>query len=183
MTLKRRVMHGIVCISLGALGLLAPATPALATGPELQDVSPQLSGLSGLATLDAIDSLTGQNIKCTLKQDVSATLAVTANGLQESAITTSTSSCNATQAPSLVAYVLIEDLGFLRRTSSNAMESAGFTPARASASQVVPLTDEPGPQIRFTWISTLTTNANKTARICRTATVDITGRVSQVGYC
>jgi hypothetical protein len=123
--------------------------------------------------------------QCTLSQTPSGTfsaylsIAPVDTGVTESGTATATTSCGAIDAPRLTASVAIADLGAVQHHTSGSRVGKGPGPVTAQAAQNVSSTQEPGPTVRFTFVSTLTTSSGATARICQQATVDLAGNVSQ----
>ncbi|MCA1712775.1 MAG: hypothetical protein LC789_14510 [Actinobacteria bacterium] len=131
-----------------------------------------------LAPLSVQVLAAGATGTCTMTQTPSgdAGLSTTLGSVSENGRNVTTSDCDATLAPKVTSRVIVEDLGVIQRTAdSGTVTGAGQGPVVATASQDIPVTSEPGPKVKFTFISTLTSNTGAVARICRTVTVDFAG--------
>jgi hypothetical protein len=155
--------------------LAGPAQPSASRSPAIS-VPPIPVPQAGEDVVTAVENLVGTTVQCRLTQSPGpAQIIGGVKGWTEKASNKATTSCNATLVPSVTTYVKIEDLGVVKHTVSKTAYGKGYGPVTVSASQFVPTQGEPGPTIRYTFISTATTNIGNTARVCQQLTIDLLG--------
>lgn len=175
-----RLARSVLASALSAT-LLVALTPAGAHADE-PSVTPDFQIELPVMTL-AVPTAAGT---CTLSQGGSGSVgaAPPADVVQEGT-TVSTTSCSAVEAPRVTAQTILIMSGILlppKTTSGSIRVGSGTGPVLGSASHQSGIALLPNNFV-FRYISTMTTNAGNTARICREVETDAAGLVVGNVFC
>ena len=159
--------------------------------PAAHAAEPQLPAALHVALPAATTTvLLAPDLTCHLTQAPTATmdpgieLFPLSTYINESGRNPATTDCSSTYATRVTSQVIIEDLGVIQHRKDGVVKvGAGYGPVTGTASQNVPDTEEPGPEVRFTFISTLTTNTGATGRVCQSATISLVGLATAYANC